>query len=90
MRHERHRTHLAVRDLLERLTASRPLVLILDDIHWADPASVELLGALLRRPPAAPVLIAVAVRPRRATGVWKSIARRRTGPVDWCESRLRP
>ena len=43
----------------------RRLVLVLDDLHWADPGSVELVGALLRRPPAAPVLMAVAVRPRQ-------------------------
>jgi predicted ATPase len=49
--HERYRSHRAVRELLERLTATRPLVLVLDDLHWADPASVDLLGALLRRPP---------------------------------------
>ena len=60
---ERYRTHRAVRELLERLTATRPLVLILDDVHWADPASVELLGSLLRRPPDAGVLIALAARP---------------------------
>jgi DNA-binding NarL/FixJ family response regulator len=64
--HERYRSHRAVRELLERLTASRPLVLMLDDLHWADAGSVELLGALLRRPPAAAVLVAVAVRPRQA------------------------
>ena len=54
-----------MRELLERLTAAKPLVLVLDDLHWADAASVELLGALLRRPPAAPVLMAMAVRPRQ-------------------------
>src|SRR5687768_7914991 len=63
--HERYLTHRAVRELLERLTATRPLVLILDDFHWADPASVELLGSLLRRPPDAGVLIALAVRPEQ-------------------------
>ena len=63
--HERYRSHRAVRELLELLAGPRPLVLILDDVHWADPASVELLGALLQRPPAAPVLLAVAVRPRQ-------------------------
>jgi DNA-binding CsgD family transcriptional regulator len=63
--HERYRSHRAVRDLLERLTAIKPLVLVLDDVDWADSASVELLGALLRRPPAAAVLIALAVRPRQ-------------------------
>ena len=63
--HERYRTHRAVRELLERLTATTPLLLVLDDVHWADSASVELVGALLRRPPDAAVLIALAVRPRQ-------------------------
>ena len=66
LQHERYRTHRAVRELLERLTSITPLVLVLDDLHWADSGSVELLGALLRRPPAAPVLVALAVRPRQA------------------------
>jgi DNA-binding NarL/FixJ family response regulator/tetratricopeptide (TPR) repeat protein len=66
LQHERYRTHRAVRELLERLTASRPLVLVLDDLHWADPGSVELLGALLRRPPNAAVLMGLALRPRQA------------------------
>src|ERR671913_129914 len=66
VQHERYRSHRAVRELLERLTATSPLVLVLDDLHWADAASVELVGALLRRPPAAAVLIALAVRPRQA------------------------
>ena len=62
---ERYRTHRAVRALLEQLAGAGRLVLLLDDFHWADPASIELLGALLRRPPAAAVLIAVALRPRQ-------------------------
>src|SRR5215472_13960630 len=62
---ERYRSHRAVRELLKRLAAPAPLVLVLDDVHWADSASVELLGALLRRPPAAAVLMAVALRPRQ-------------------------
>jgi ATP/maltotriose-dependent transcriptional regulator MalT len=61
--HERSRSHRAVRGLLELLAASTPLVLVLDDVHWADAASAELLGALLRRPPGAVVLVALAVRP---------------------------
>ena len=62
---ERYRTHRAVRRLLEVLAARQPLVLLLDDLHWADSGSVELLGSLLRHPPGAPVLIALAVRPRQ-------------------------
>ena len=59
---DRHRTHRALRDLLERLAATRPLVLCLDDVHWADPASLDALAALVRRPPAAAVLLALAAR----------------------------
>ena len=59
---ERYRAHRAVRELLERSAVRRPLVLTLDDVHWADPASVELLAALLRSPPDAAVLLVVAGR----------------------------
>src|SRR3954447_24832170 len=60
---ERFKAHFAVRRLLEYLAADRPVVLTLDDVQWADPASVELLALLLRRPPRAPVLLAFAHRP---------------------------
>jgi len=59
---ERYRAHRAVRKLLALLAADRPLVLVLDDLHWSDGASIELLGALLRRGPDAPVLLALAFR----------------------------
>ena len=65
LQHERYRSHRAVRALLEQLAQNGPLVLVLDDFHWADSASAELLSALLRRPPAAAVLIAFALRPRQ-------------------------
>ena len=48
-----------------RLAARQPLVLMLDDLHWADSGSVELLGAAAAPPAAAPVLLALAVRPRQ-------------------------
>ena len=63
--HERYRTHRAVRELLEQIAATKPLVLVLDDFHWADPASVDLLVALLHRPPAAGVLFALGARPQQ-------------------------
>src|SRR3954451_5643400 len=47
---ERYRANRAVRELLERLAATKPLVLILDDFHWADPASVDLAASLVHRP----------------------------------------
>ena len=77
---ERYRTHRAVRDLLETLASSKPLVLILDDLHWADSGTIELLGALLRRLPAAPVLIAMAMRPARRRAVSRLPSSGRIGP----------
>ncbi|MBJ7330106.1 MAG: AAA family ATPase [Solirubrobacteraceae bacterium] len=63
---ERHRTHAAMRLLLARLADAQPVVLLLDDLHWADPGSADLIAALVRRPPDAPVLIVCATRPRQA------------------------
>jgi DNA-binding CsgD family transcriptional regulator/tetratricopeptide (TPR) repeat protein len=63
--HERYRTHRAVRELLEHLAATRPLVLALDDFQWADSASIDLVVALLHRPPAARVLLALGSRRRQ-------------------------
>lgn len=60
---ERFRLHRGLRSLLEHLAREQPLVLILDDVHWADPASVEWILHLLRRPPAGRVLLIVALRP---------------------------
>ncbi len=65
---ERYRSHRAIRTLLALLAAERPLVLVLDDLHWSDAASIELIGALLRRGPRAPVLFALAFRPSQASG----------------------
>ena len=59
---ERFHAYRAVRALLQRLAMGHPVVLMLDDVHWADDASLELIAHLLRRPPPAPVLIALAFR----------------------------
>ncbi len=63
---ERFRAHHAVRDLIERLAGPQPLVLVLEDLHWADGASVELVSHLLRRPPQAAVLVVASFRTGQA------------------------
>ena len=45
------------RDFLAAVAARRPLVLILDDLHWADPASLELLRYLARQRTTAPLFL---------------------------------
>jgi len=65
---ERYRAHRAIRGLLEVLSARRPVLLALDDVHWADEASAELLSFLARRPPRGRVLTLVAFRPAQLPG----------------------
>ncbi len=63
---DRYRAHRAMRGLLDVLARERPLVLALDDLHWSDPASIDLVAALLRRGPGAAVLLVLAFRPGQA------------------------
>ena len=59
---ERYRAHRAVRALLDAVARQQPVVVMLDDLQWADGASIELAAHLLRRPSIAPVLLAMAFR----------------------------
>ena len=86
LQHERYRSHRAVRSLLEVLAETRPLVLMLDDLQWADPASVELLGALLHRRPTGAVVMALALRPSRKPAVSLQRSSARTAPGHSFES----
>ena len=53
----RQQIFLAVRDLLLAEARKRPLLIILEDLHWADAASLELLVYLLESLRQAPVFI---------------------------------
>jgi DNA-binding NarL/FixJ family response regulator len=63
----RHHFHRATRRLLELIAEERGLVLILDDVHWADTPSLDLLDYLVRHPPRARLLIAMGYRPQQAS-----------------------
>ncbi len=59
----RWRVYRSVVDHLQHLAARSPVALVVDDVHWADPATLELLEHLVRRPPHAPHLLALGLRP---------------------------
>jgi predicted ATPase len=69
---ERYRAHRAVRSLVELLASERRCVLALDDVHWADESSLELIAHLLRRPPSARVLILLAFRPAQTPALLRA------------------
>lgn len=64
---ERYRLHRTVGRLLARVGGDRGLLLCLDDLHWADDASLDLLHYLLRQPPGTPLILACGHRPRQSS-----------------------
>jgi class 3 adenylate cyclase/tetratricopeptide (TPR) repeat protein len=61
---------LALRALLEGLTARGPAVLAVEDIHWADPATIELLVLLTELTDHLPLMILVTSRPDPEGSAW--------------------
>lgn len=58
----RFRLFQAVGDFLAAIAVAAPLLLVLDDLHWADPASLDLLAHLAGQLSDAAILIAGAYR----------------------------
>jgi adenylate cyclase len=61
--HQKRQVFAAVWLFILAAAAQRPLLLILDDIHWADRSSVELIGFLLERVGGAPFMMVLSHRP---------------------------
>ncbi|MGB0093449.1 MAG: ATP-binding protein, partial [Solirubrobacteraceae bacterium] len=59
---ERHRLHTVVSDVLERISHQRPIVLVIEDGHWADLPTILLLRHLTRSAGAGHVLLLATVR----------------------------
>jgi class 3 adenylate cyclase/tetratricopeptide (TPR) repeat protein len=55
--------HWAVRRLLEIQAAERPLVVVLDDVHWAEPTLLDLLAHLTTVVSDVPLLLVYLARP---------------------------
>ncbi|HJT55206.1 MAG TPA: AAA family ATPase, partial [Ktedonobacteraceae bacterium] len=54
---EQLRLREAVYDLLTTTSAKKPLMIVLDDVQWADASSCELLGYVARRLPGHPIAL---------------------------------
>ncbi|MGZ4738299.1 MAG: ATP-binding protein [Ilumatobacteraceae bacterium] len=58
----RHLLFEAVVDIVRRAAGIRPLVLVVDDLHWAEPTGLHLLRHLARNLGGSPVLIVASFR----------------------------
>ena len=66
----RNQYYRAVRMLLLEITANQPVVIILEDLHWADPSSVDTLIRLLPLANAGSILFCMVTRDERDTQGW--------------------
>ena len=64
------RTFIAIRDLLKAQASNQPLIFVLDNIHWLDHASFDLLEFLLPLVENSPVLFLFLFRPERNKSCW--------------------
>jgi len=55
---------------VETFTADAPLILVLEDLHWSDPSTVDLVAVLAERREPAKLLILATYRPAEAS-VWE-------------------
>ncbi|HET9243812.1 MAG TPA: adenylate/guanylate cyclase domain-containing protein [Gaiella sp.] len=56
-------TQLSTRALLERHAAERPLVIVVDDLHWAEPPMLDLVEHVADWSRSAPILLLCLARP---------------------------
>ncbi|MEO6795363.1 MAG: ABC transporter substrate-binding protein [Candidatus Dormibacter sp.] len=85
------RTFEVFRELLQRIASRQPVVVSLDDLHWADPTSLALTEGLLSLTEGAPVMLAISQRPETDHPSWllKEKAAREYRHL-FCELALQP
>ena len=66
-----YRTFEVIGTLLSRLAEDRPVVVAVDDLHWADPTSIQLVERLLPLSEEAALLLVITMRTERDHPSWK-------------------
>ena len=61
---------LALRAIVEALAARGPLIVTVEDLHWADPATIEILTVLSELTDLQPLMLLVTARPDPEGGSW--------------------
>lgn len=78
---QRRQTLGVLLDELEALTRRRPVLVVFEDAHWADPTSLELLDLMIERIRRLPVLALVTARPE-FEAPWAGLPNAGTLPLE--------
>jgi DNA-binding SARP family transcriptional activator/pimeloyl-ACP methyl ester carboxylesterase/class 3 adenylate cyclase/predicted ATPase len=62
-------------DALDGVSAEVPLALVLEDLHWSDPSTLDLVETIARRPDPAPLLVIGTCRTGEAGGQVRGLER---------------
>jgi class 3 adenylate cyclase len=65
---------LAFQRLLQTSMKQNPLILVLEDLHWADASSIDLFIKLLPLISSGPILFCLVTRPEHDTPGWKLVS----------------
>ena len=85
---QRRRTLTALLDLIEIQAEQKPLLLLFEDVHWADATSLELLDLAIERARQHPILLLITFRPE-FDAPWKGlpdVAALQLGRLDRAQS----
>jgi class 3 adenylate cyclase len=63
-----------IKRLLLAIAVRQPVVLVLEDLHWADPSSIDFLVQLLPLASSERILFCLVMRPERDTAGWRLVA----------------
>jgi class 3 adenylate cyclase len=66
----RERLLQAMLHRMQTIARRQPVLAVLEDAHWIDPTTRELLDLLVAEAPSLPLLLIVTHRPEFATGAW--------------------
>jgi class 3 adenylate cyclase len=65
---------LAVQLVLQAIMKQKPIILVLEDLHWADASSTELFIKLLPLISSGPILFCMVARPEHEASGWRLIS----------------
>jgi tetratricopeptide (TPR) repeat protein len=63
-------TQQVLAQLVVEVAARKPVVFAIEDLHWVDPSTMELLDLLVEQVPSVPLLILATLRPEQTPAEW--------------------